>query len=113
MSSVGYGIPTNGTSTALFCRYRHFPLHARAVRPRPLGKVHVIYDGLDETAAIADPQYIKAFREPFSDGAKLVGVVGRIKWHRKGQEVLVRAAALIRHRHPEGTLCPCWLRGAG
>jgi glycosyltransferase involved in cell wall biosynthesis len=66
-----------------------------------LGKVHVIYDGLDETAAIADPEYIKAFREPFPDGAKLIGVVGRIKWHRKGQEVLVRAAALIRHRHPE------------
>jgi glycosyltransferase involved in cell wall biosynthesis len=30
----------------------------------------------------------------------LVGVVGRIKWHRKGQEVLVHAAALLRDRYP-------------
>jgi glycosyltransferase involved in cell wall biosynthesis len=69
--------------------------------PELLGKVHVIYDGLDDTAAMADPARIQEFRESFSAETKLIGVVGRIKWHRKGQEVLVRAAALLRHQHPE------------
>jgi glycosyltransferase involved in cell wall biosynthesis len=66
-----------------------------------LGKVRVIYDGLDDKAAIANPARVQAFRAPFPAEAKLIGVVGRIKWHRKGQEVLVRAAALLRHQHPE------------
>jgi glycosyltransferase involved in cell wall biosynthesis len=69
--------------------------------PELLGKVRVIYDGLDDKAAIANPALVQAFRAPFSPQAKLIGVVGRIKWHRKGQEVLVRAAALLRHQHPE------------
>jgi len=69
--------------------------------PELLGKVHVIYDGLDDAATIADPAWVQAFRASFSSETKLIGVVGRIKWHRKGQEVLVRAAALLRHQHPE------------
>jgi glycosyltransferase involved in cell wall biosynthesis len=68
--------------------------------PRLRNKVHVIYDGLDATAAMADPVRVQAFRGGFSSQATLVGVVGRIKWHRKGQEVLVRAADLLRSHHP-------------
>lgn len=68
--------------------------------PRLREKVHVIYDGLDETSAMADPVHIREFRELFTSKAMLVGVVGRIKWHRKGQEVLVRAADLLRNHHP-------------
>jgi glycosyltransferase involved in cell wall biosynthesis len=64
------------------------------------GKVHVIYDGLDEATATADPSRIAAFRNFFRSEAPLVGVVGRIKWHRKGQEVLVHAAALLRDCYP-------------
>jgi glycosyltransferase involved in cell wall biosynthesis len=64
------------------------------------GKVHVIYDGLEESASEPDPARMREFRERFPSEAKLVGVVGRIKWHRKGQEVLVRAASLLRQRHP-------------
>jgi glycosyltransferase involved in cell wall biosynthesis len=69
--------------------------------PELLRKVHVIYDGLDDAATIVDPAWVQAFRAPFSSETKLIGVVGRIKWHRKGQEVLVRAAALLRPQHPE------------
>ena len=68
--------------------------------PRLREKVRVIYDGLDENAAMADPVHIQEFRERFPSKATLVGVVGRIKWHRKGQEVLVRAAGLLRSHHP-------------
>jgi glycosyltransferase involved in cell wall biosynthesis len=68
--------------------------------PRLRAKVHVIYDGLDATSTIADPVRYQAFRGSFPSQAVLVGVVGRIKWHRKGQEVLVRAADLLRPHHP-------------
>ena len=68
--------------------------------PRIRAKVHVIYDGLDLTASIANRASIRTFRESFSSADMLVGVVGRIKWHRKGQEVLIRAAALLRFHHP-------------
>jgi glycosyltransferase involved in cell wall biosynthesis len=70
-------------------------------RPRLREKVYVIYDGLDESTAAADPADIQAFRELFPSRSMLVGVVGRIKWHRKGQEVLVRAADLLRAHHPD------------
>ncbi len=63
-------------------------------------KVHVIYDGLDASATVADAAVIQSFRASFPADAVLIGVVGRIKWHRKGQEVLVRAADLLRHHHP-------------
>jgi glycosyltransferase involved in cell wall biosynthesis len=63
-------------------------------------KIHVIYDGLDQTAAMPDPARVQEFRNLFSAKPMLVGVVGRIKWHRKGQEVLVRAADLLRSHHP-------------
>ncbi len=63
-------------------------------------KVQIVYDGLDESMSMADTARVQAFRARFPAGALLVGVVGRIKWHRKGQEVLVRAASLLRERHP-------------
>jgi glycosyltransferase involved in cell wall biosynthesis len=69
--------------------------------PGPRNKVRVIYDGLDGTAARVEPSRRDAFRSSFPSGKILVGVVGRIKWHRKGQEVLVRAAALLKERHPQ------------
>jgi len=69
--------------------------------PRLHDKVHVIYDGLDQTTSKPDPVLVKAFRESFARKGMLVGVVGRIKWHRKGQEVLVRAADLLRPLHPD------------
>ena len=76
------------------------------------GKIRVIYDGLDESAERSDAAAVKAFRESYAEGGMLVGVVGRIKWHRKGQEVLVRAADLLRPHHPDvryvvvGTVAP-------
>jgi glycosyltransferase involved in cell wall biosynthesis len=67
--------------------------------PVPRSKVQVIYDGLDGTVAKVDPVRRDAFRRSFPSDKLLVGVVGRVKWHRKGQEVLVRAADLLKqHR---------------
>lgn len=66
-------------------------LQARAV---------VIYDGLDESVARVDPAARDAFRRSLPAGKLIVGVIGRIKWYRKGQEVLVGAAALLRERFP-------------
>jgi glycosyltransferase involved in cell wall biosynthesis len=68
--------------------------------PEFRNKVHVIYDGLDLTVAVPDPEKVKQLRASFPAGKMLVGVVGRIKWHRKGQEVLIRAADLLRRHHP-------------
>ena len=68
--------------------------------PKLRDKIRVIYDGIDVLDADADPDRVTAFRSQFPSGKQLVGVVGRIKWHRKGQEVLVRAARLIRLRNP-------------
>ncbi len=68
--------------------------------PRFQNKIQVIYDGLDDAASATDPARVAAFRAQFPPDAQLIGVVGRIKWHRKGQEVLVRAASLLHERHP-------------
>ncbi len=68
--------------------------------PQLRRKVQVLYDGLDPTAGVADRAAALGFRNRFPEADTLVGVVGRIKWHRKGQEVLVRAAALLRQRFP-------------
>lgn len=64
------------------------------------GKIRVIYDGLDSSAGVPDAALVEKLRSAFT-ASMLVGVVGRIKWHRKGQEVLVQAAALLRERHPD------------
>jgi glycosyltransferase involved in cell wall biosynthesis len=41
------------------------------------------------------------FRESVGNPELLVGVIGRIKWVRKGQEVLIKAAALLAEQYPE------------
>jgi glycosyltransferase involved in cell wall biosynthesis len=63
-------------------------------------KVKVIYDGLDDSEFKVNPAVRDAFRVSFPKDKLLVGVVGRIKWHRKGQEVLVRAAGLLKQKYP-------------
>jgi N-acetylglucosaminyldiphosphoundecaprenol N-acetyl-beta-D-mannosaminyltransferase len=68
--------------------------------PTLRSKVQVIYDGLEETLAKVNPVARDAFRSKFPADKLLIGVVGRIKWHRKGQEVLVRAAARLQERYP-------------
>lgn len=70
-------------------------------QPDVRNKIQVIYDGVGESTGVPDPARQRAFRAMFPADATVVGVVGRIKWHRKGQEVLVRAASLLRERHPE------------
>ena len=69
--------------------------------PQLRGKIHVIYDGLDAATTTTDPETVEIFRKSFASKGLLVGVVGRIKFHRKGQEVLVKAAGLLRKRHPD------------
>jgi glycosyltransferase involved in cell wall biosynthesis len=65
-------------------------------------KVTVIHNGfpVSEFAAVC-PERIRAFRKRFGlNGELLVGLVGRIKWIRKGQEFLVEAAAILKTRFP-------------
>jgi glycosyltransferase involved in cell wall biosynthesis len=66
-------------------------------------KVNVIHNGFPEEEFI-DPEEerIRAFKSGFSlkDGQVLVGVVGRIKFRRKGQEIFVNAAYRLRDRFP-------------
>jgi len=63
-------------------------------------KVVVIHDGLDVAGfAISKRELREDFRARYQLGnAFVVGCVGRIKLVRKGQEVLIKAAALLRDR---------------
>jgi len=67
-------------------------------------KVKVIHNGfpIAEFERPSDER-IEAFKSKFSLGRMLVlvGVVGRIKFHRKGQEIFVNAALLLRDRFPD------------
>jgi glycosyltransferase involved in cell wall biosynthesis len=67
-------------------------------------KVEVIHNGFprSEFENVTAPQ-IRSFKEKFSleNASHLVGVVGRIKYLRKGQEVFVRAAARLKPRFPQ------------
>ncbi len=61
-------------------------------------RINVVYDGcpLDESC---DPEAGQDFRRRFSLGTEFVaGCVGRIKLRQKGQDVLVRAAAILKAR---------------
>ncbi len=69
--------------------------------PSLRGKVTVVYDGLAEEDSRVDAGHRDQLRGLAPEGSTLVGVVGRIKFHRKGQEVLVRAAGLLRKHHPD------------
>ena len=64
------------------------------------GKVSVINNGFDIAEfELGDPQAGAAFRREHALGeGPVVGCVGRIKIHRKGQEVLLRAAGLLKER---------------
>jgi glycosyltransferase involved in cell wall biosynthesis len=64
-------------------------------------KCTVIYDGLGPEAAFVDRDAARKFRSSVGDPEFLVGVVGRIKWVRKGQEVLIKAAAILSDRFPK------------
>jgi glycosyltransferase involved in cell wall biosynthesis len=66
-------------------------------------KVQVLYNGFtkDEFESI-DPARVEAFKEQFIQGKYLlVGLVGRIKFERKGQEVFVEAVAKLKPHFPD------------
>ncbi len=71
-------------------------------------KVVVVHDGFpSHEFAVDRPRLRSDFRKKYeiSADAPVVGCIGRIKFVRKGQEFLVRAAALLRDRgHPVVTL---------
>jgi glycosyltransferase involved in cell wall biosynthesis len=69
--------------------------------PRFRNKCTTIYDGLGSEATGVDLARARGFRSSVGDPEFLVGVVGRIKWVRKGQEVLIKAAALLADEYPE------------
>ena len=75
-------------------------------------KCTTIYDGFEPDDAVSDRAAAFALRKSFGSPRQLVGIVGRIKFVRKGQEVLVKAAALLRERFPDvrylvvGTVSP-------
>jgi len=65
-------------------------------------KTCVIYDGIPEPP-VESLSVVQDFRRRFGIGAEnrgVAGVIGRIKFGRKGQETFVRAAALLRPRFP-------------
>ena len=64
-------------------------------------KVIVIYDGLpaDFTEQSDSSREVSLRRELGIDEPILIGVVGRIKWVRKGQEILVEAFARLQQYH--------------
>ena len=68
------------------------------------GKIQVIHNGfpIDEFASVSDDR-VDQFRSKYAASGItcLVGVVGRIKFQRKGQEVFVKAASLLRNKFPD------------
>lgn len=69
----------------------------------PAGKLQVIHDGIPvREFADVDSECVAAFRKQHGlSGYTLVGLVGRIKLGRKGQDIFVRVAASIRSRFPD------------
>lgn len=70
-------------------------------KPGLRSRCTIVYDGLETDAADCDLEKVQALRALAGNPTKLVAVVGRIKWVRKGQEVLIKAAALLADRFPE------------
>ena len=61
--------------------------------------VVVLHNGFDLEEFNLEPGAGAAFREKYGLGAApVIGCVGRIKLHRKGQEILLQAAALLKQR---------------
>lgn len=69
--------------------------------PRFRDKCVTIYNAVGHEATDVDVERRRRLRAELGNPELLVGVIGRIKWIRKGQEVLVRAAALLAEKHPE------------
>jgi len=67
------------------------------------GKIVVVYNGLPESEfSSVPPERIRAFRELYQlDGKSFVGLVGRIKLGRKGQDILLHAANELAIRFPD------------
>jgi glycosyltransferase involved in cell wall biosynthesis len=63
-------------------------------------RVEVLHNGFDLAEfAVPGAEYARAFRQQWQLGDEpIVGTVGRIKLVRKGQEIFVRAAALLEQR---------------
>ena len=74
---------------------RQFPATAR--------KVVVVHNGLPvrEFEAVSRSRVLRFRAQHGLRDARLVGLVGRIKLKRKGQDVFVRAAALLKDRYPD------------
>jgi glycosyltransferase involved in cell wall biosynthesis len=64
-------------------------------------KCVTVYNSFGLGAADVDHEAAMRFRESVGNPELLVGVIGRIKWVRKGQEVLIKAAALLAEQYPE------------
>jgi glycosyltransferase involved in cell wall biosynthesis len=66
-------------------------------------KVAMIHNGFPRAEFEGvPPERVEAFRRRFGlNGGPAVGLVGRIKLRRKGQDVFVRAAARLRERFPD------------
>jgi glycosyltransferase involved in cell wall biosynthesis len=91
----GYRRYVTGLSSRVIC-----VSNAIAAQFPGASNITVIHNGvpLDEFPADSD-ELRRRFREKYRLGNSLVvGCVGRIKFVRKGQEVLVRAAALLKQR---------------
>ncbi len=75
---------------------RQFPSTA------PSGLVTIIHNGLPAAEfEPVDPERVVRFRREHGlEDKLLIGVTGRIKFGRKGQDTFVRAAALLRDRFP-------------
>jgi glycosyltransferase involved in cell wall biosynthesis len=69
--------------------------------PRYQDKIVIVYDGLPKDAMAVNLETVRKFRSSLGDPGFLIGVVGRIKWIRKGQEVLIKAAALLANQFPD------------
>ena len=65
------------------------------------GKCTIVYDGLPQDAMDVDYDSVRRFRGSLGNPQFLIGVVGRIKFIRKGQEVLIKAAAILAQRFPD------------
>ncbi len=65
-------------------------------------RVTVVHNGFPKGEFGTSPEAVAAFRQRFGiEGCPAVGVVGRIKLGRKGQETFVRAAACLQEAFPQ------------
>jgi glycosyltransferase involved in cell wall biosynthesis len=80
------------------------PIAEQFEQSKGIRKLHVVHNGFpdDEFSRIGADR-VDQFRSKYvvSDVKYLVGVVGRIKFRRKGQEVFVEAASLLHSKFPD------------